>query len=175
MDKGLIHIYTGDGKGKTSAALGVIMRAYGVGYNILFAQFLKGQDTGELTTLKTLGIDVLRTESVKKFIPDMNESEKKSCANAHKICYNNVKRLVSEKDYDMLILDEVIPAINLGLIDLTDFLNFLQNKPLHTEVILTGRDAPKALMQMADYITDMHCIAHPYNDKGLPARKGIEY
>lgn len=172
--KGLIHIYTGDGKGKTTASLGLIMRATGAGMNILFTQFLKGQDTSELKTLAKLGVTVVRTEEILKFVAFMNEKEKIDCKNIHEMCYNKMKRMLLSGDYDMVILDEVMATIELNLISLEMVLELLAQKPPHVELIMTGRNAPPELVQLADYVSDIQVVKHPY-DNGIQARKGIEY
>lgn len=172
--QGLVHIYTGDGKGKTSAALGLIMRSYGNDMKVLFCQFLKGQDTCELKTLRQLGVSIIRTEEVKKFVPYMDESEKKECKNSHNVCYNNMKSKLQSGEYDIIVLDEVISAIELGLVDSQELISLIQQRPSHVEVILTGRNAPQELIDIADYVSEIKPIKHPYG-KGIFARKGIEY
>jgi cob(I)alamin adenosyltransferase len=172
--QGLVHIYTGDGKGKTSAALGLVMRSYGNDMKVLFCQFLKGQDTSELFTLNKLGISVLRTDEVKKFVPFMDENEKKNCKKSHDVCYNKMKHKMLSGEYDIVVLDEIIPATALGLVSLQDLIALLKQRPAHVEVILTGRDAPQELIEIADYVSEIRLVKHPY-EKGIQARKGIEY
>ncbi len=173
-NNGLVHIYTGDGKGKTSASLGLIMRAYGASMKILFVQFLKGQETSEIETLKKLGIKVIRTDEVLKFVPYMNEDEKIVCENSHEMCYNKASDLILWGEYDMVILDEITAAIDLSLIKLDDVIKLIKSKPRCTEIILTGRNAQPELIEIADYVSQINAIKHPY-DKGICARKGIEY
>lgn len=173
-EKGLLHIYTGDGKGKTTAALGLAVRAAGNKKRVLLTQFMKGQPTGELISLEKLGITIVRTDEVKTFVAFMSEDEKKSCENAHKMCYTKTIRLLKEEHYDMVILDEVMAAIQCNMLSLAEVLNFIKQKPVHTELILTGRDAPKELIEIADYVSEIANVKHPYS-QGINARKGIEY
>jgi len=174
MNKGLVHIYTGDGKGKTTAALGLLMRSYGADKRVLLCQFLKGQDTSELKSLEKMGIEVIRTEDVKKFVPFMDEDEKRLCKSSHEICYNKVAKLILGGEYDLVVLDESIPAMNLGLIDVGSIIKLINDKPVHTEIVLTGRDAPKELEDIADYISEINSAKHPF-EEGVTARIGIEY
>lgn len=169
--KGLVHIYTGDGKGKTTAAMGLACRAAGAGLRVLIAQFLKGRDTGELVSLKKLGIPVLRTD-VKKFIPYMSEEEKAACKVGQENCFQEVCSQMEQ--YDLVVLDEALGAATMGMLNMNALLDCVRNKPQTTELVLTGRDAPQALIDCADYVSDIHCIKHPY-EKGTPARKGIEF
>jgi cob(I)alamin adenosyltransferase len=172
MSKGLIHIYCGDGKGKTTAAIGLAVRAAGNGKRVLFVQFLKNGKTGEVEFFKTVGnIDVLRSGCSAKFTRDMTADEKKQTYKNNMGCFYNT---VQESEaYDLLIFDEMCAAYNLGLIDKRQILDFLKNKPESLEVVLTGRDPAPELLQLADYISKIEKIRHPY-DKGIKARKGIE-
>lgn len=173
-NKGLVHIYTGDGKGKTTASLGLIMRAIGSFKKVLFVQFLKGQDTGEIYTLEKLGVDTIRTQDVLKFVPFMNENEKKVCQLNHQMCYNKMKCELNSNNYDIIVLDEIIPCIDLNIFLLKDIIYLINNKPFNVELVLTGRNAPQELIEIADYVSNINCVKHPYND-GVKARKGIEY
>ena len=172
--QGLVHIYTGDGKGKTTASIGLLVRAVGSGMKTVFCQFMKGRDTGELRPLESLGVTVIRTPEVKKFIPYMNEAEKKECVKSHQLCYNKVKEMILSGEYDLIVLDEAIAASRLGMIPLEDLADTIRKRPPHLELVLTGRDVPKELEELADYISEIHAVRHPYT-KGIVARKGIEY
>ena len=173
-NKGLVHIYTGDGKGKTTAAVGLLVRAVGASRKTLFCQFLKGRDTAELSPLAQLGVTIFRTDAVKKFIWNMDEDEKKICVKSHQMCYNKMKAAVMSGQYDMAVLDEVIVAAAYGLVDQADLCRLIKAKPVHTELILTGRNAVEPLLSYADYISDIRMVKHPY-EKGIAARRGIEY
>ncbi|MFT9056488.1 MAG: cob(I)yrinic acid a,c-diamide adenosyltransferase [Ethanoligenens sp.] len=170
-EKGLIHIYTGNGKGKTTAAMGLACRAAGAGLRVLIAQFLKGRDTGELVSLKTLGIPVMRTD-VKKFIPYMDAAERANCKASQEHCFREACAQMG--NFDLVILDEIIGATAAGMIELDELLNCVKSKPSQTELVLTGRNAPQALIDCADYVSEIQCIKHPY-ENGVQARKGIEF
>lgn len=180
MDKinsqsGLIHIYTGDGKGKTTCAIGLAMRAWGRGFNILFVQFLKGSHSGELTTIEKLGerLEVRRSKEVKKFVWNMNEEELKSTKYDTKDLFDNAIKEVFKSDYDMLVLDELMGSISNKFISVEDVISFLANKPKKLEIVMTGRRAPKELIELADYVSEILPIKHPA-EKGISARKGVE-
>lgn len=172
MTSGLIHVYTGDGKGKTTAAVGLCVRAAGSGFRVLFAQFLKGRKTGELAPLEKIGVDVLRSEEIKKFIPDMTQEELEKCCAAQEDIFKKAKE--SMPDYDLVVLDEIFGAISAGMIDKEAVIELAGEKPNSTELVMTGRGAPEEIIGLADYVSEISPIKHPY-DKGINARKGIEY
>ena len=172
--RGLVHIYTGNGKGKTTASIGLVCRASGAGMKCLFCQFLKGRDTSELEPLRALGVDILRTEEVKKFIPQMDAFEKKECVQSHEVCYNKMKALALSGIYDLVVLDEVIAAAGYGFVPLADLCGFLRERPAGLEVVLTGRNAPAELLALADYVSEIQPVKHPF-EAGIAARKGIEF
>ncbi|MDL2214006.1 cob(I)yrinic acid a,c-diamide adenosyltransferase [Clostridia bacterium OttesenSCG-928-O13] len=169
---GLIHVYTGEGKGKTTAAVGLATRAAGAGKKVVFSQFMKGRDTAELKSLRALGVDVVRQTAPKKFVFQMNDGEKADYSVCQKECFADVCQKAG--GCDVLIMDEVVSAITTGMLAEKDVMAFLQQKPEGLEVVLTGRDAPKALRDIADYVTVMQAEKHPY-EKGISAREGIEY
>ena len=171
VEKGLVHIYTGNGKGKTTAAVGLACRAAGAGKRVLVAQFLKGRDTGELASLKMLGVRVLRTD-VKKFVLSMSEEEKAECKAGQEACLRAIREMAA--DYDLVILDEILGAISMEMVGLEDVVNLIRNKPEPGELVLTGRGAPEELIALADYVSDIQCVRHPY-EKGIQARRGIEF
>lgn len=171
---GLLHVYTGDGKGKTTAAVGMLIRAQGAGMRTLFCQFLKGQDTAELAPLSRLGIELLRTGEVKQFFWNMSDAEKKECVKSHQMCYNKMKAKLLSGEYDLVVLDEAIPAMELGLLPTTEVEALIRQRPAETELVFTGRNAPEWLTGLADYVSVIHAVKHPY-ERGVPARRGIEY
>jgi cob(I)alamin adenosyltransferase len=173
--KGLVHIYTGNGKGKTTAAIGLGIRAYGRGFKVLMVQFMKGRMTGEIKTLKMLEPDfrLKRGEEIKKFTWQMERNELNELSDSEQKMLEDTAGEVSDGKYQMLILDEIINSVSCGLIPAEKIVDFIKNKPDDLEVIMTGRNAPPELMEVADYITEMKEIRHPFN-KGVPARKGIE-
>lgn len=172
QNKGLIHLYTGTGKGKTTASVGLAVRATGAGKKVVFAQLMKGRDTSELTGLRELGVQVLRQNGAKKFVFQMNDEEKAAYRKTQTLCFQEA--VERAQDSDLLILDEVVSAVTTGMVAEKDLVDFLQHKPEGLEVVLTGRDAPESLRQLADYITNMQAEKHPY-EQGVPARLGIEF
>lgn len=173
---GLVHIYTGNGKGKTTAAIGLGIRAYGRGLKVLMIQFLKGGQTGEIGILEKLepNFKFKRANEIKGFFWNLNEEEIKSVKKSTDETFYYIINAVSTGEWDVLILDEVMGAISNSLIDTEDLVAFIKNKPASLEVVLTGRNAPQELVDLADYVSEIKPIKHPY-DKGIHARKGIEF
>ena len=156
-ETGLVQIYCGDGKGKTTAAIGAAVRAAGRGYRVLVARLLKTDDSGEVTGLSHVpGITVL------------------PCGRNFGLSWNMALGADGGEPYDMLVLDEAIGACNLGFVDEAGLVKALKEKPAALEVILTGRCPSEALRDQADYITEMVMRRHPY-ERGVGAREGIEY
>lgn len=171
---GLIHIYCGDGKGKTTASLGLAVRCSGHGNKVLIVQFLKSHPTGELTSLALLpNIELLRGKATKKFTFQMNDEEKAQVLQEHLQLFEKVKTKCLVEHIDLLIMDEVIGACNTGVFSLEALLDFLKGKPAEMEVVLTGRNPAPELLEMADYVSEICKRKHPY-EKGIPARTGIE-
>ncbi len=174
MDKGLIHIYCGDGKGKTTASLGLALRAAGRGFKVRIIQFLKSQDTGEIHALKKIPeITLIRSERRFKFYNQMSEQERKDCRDYQDKMLSEGLKAARSGEADLLILDEVLPSYQYHMVDREAVLSFLQNKPESLEVVLTGRDPAEELVELADYVSEMKKIKHPL-DQGIPARIGIE-
>lgn len=172
---GLIHLYTGDGKGKTTAALGLLLRAYGQGMRVALVQFQKSRDTGELHALRDLPrVTVLRqTEGMGfyKFASDSDKAEMRRQNNANMA---EAYRLIHSGGCDLLVLDEICAAYNAGALDKEFADKTISGKPPEVELILTGRDAPAHFAEAADYVTEFFKRKHPY-DNGVTARKGIEF
>ena len=167
---GKIHIYTGNGKGKTTASLGLALRAMGAGYKVYIVQFLKGQDHSELKSLKPLKLVTLKKFGQKAFIHKIGTNpDKVSAQDALKYS----KKILKSGKYDVVILDEIFLATFFKLIKVADVVKLIKNKPKNVELILTGRKASPQIIKLADYVTEMREIKHPYQ-KGLMARKGIE-
>jgi cob(I)alamin adenosyltransferase len=169
-NKGLIQVYTGDGKGKTTAALGLAVRAAGHGMRVGFTQFLKSEPCGEhLFISRYHAFDIVQIgagDSFTKPQEQLNEEAQQILAYAE-------EQMLSGR-YDLLILDEIFIAIHKGLITIQQVLDLLEKKPVSLELILTGRYAPPEIVQRADLVTEMHMIKHPFN-QGICARPGIEY
>ena len=170
----MIHLYTGDGKGKTTAALGLLVRAYGAGLSCLFVQFLKGAPTSELAVLDKLNIPYIRTDDVKKFVAFMDAEELNACRKSHKDCFKKLTGLMGRHAFDCVVLDEILDAVSLGMIQQEELLAFLDREKGRTEIVLTGRNPGDKILKLADYVTEMKKIKHPY-ERGVAARKGVEY
>ena len=177
MDKeklGLIHIYCGDGKGKTTASLGLAIRSAGAGFKVFILQFLKNWNTSELNSLELIpNIEIIRGKEGNVFTFGMTEEQKAKSKEIHLNNFSKAKEVAFNGECDILILDEVIGAYNRNLLDREDLLNFLDNKPENLEVILTGRNPADELIERADYVSEIQKIKHPFN-KGIPSRIGIE-
>ena len=169
--KGRIQVYTGDGKGKTTAALGLSLRAAGHGLKTYIGQFMKGQHYGELTALRDHPFITVEqygdTDCVRR-----EDVEPKHIEQAGRGLVKARDAMCSGK-YDILILDEVNVAIGFGLISVKEVLNMLAERPENVEVVLTGRYAPPELLDTADLVSEMKEVKH-YFQKGVPARNGIE-
>jgi len=179
LEKGLIQIYTGDGKGKTTAAFGLALRAAGQGNKVLIYQFLKppSLDIGERFALE-LGAVRIRVEAL-DIEWDMAKSfeDEKLVAQA-KVAIKEVLERIAEtgekRFYDVLILDEIVFCLSKGLAELEDIRNLIERRNPAVEIVLTGRGASSELMKLADLVTEMKNIKHPF-DKGIKARRGIEF
>lgn len=171
---GLVHIYCGDGKGKTTAAVGLAVRCAGRGNKVLLVQFLKSRDSGELYSLAKLpDIEVMRGKESKKFTFQMNEEEKHALLIEHNKMFEQVLAKIENGGYSLLILDEVIGALNAKVFEMPKLIEFLRHKPENLEVVLTGRNPAPELVEIADYVSEMRKVKHPM-DKGIMAREGIE-
>ena len=171
---GMIHIYCGDGKGKTTAATGLAIRAAGAGKNVLFIQFSKSGDSSEIKILETIPhVTICTTLNHHGLLQDLSETEHSNACLGYTQLLHDVCSKATDK-IDLLVLDEVISACNYKVIDETCLITFLKAKPSSLEVVLTGREPSKELLELADYITEMKKVRHPY-DAGTNARKGIEF
>ena len=173
MEKGFLHIYCGDGKGKTTAALGLAVRAAGSGYQVVVAQFLKSMPTGEIATLERLGIPVLRVEKTFGFTWELDDRQKEELTREH----NRLFRRAAERcagGRSLLVCDELLDAMQLGLIDAGAVMDWIRHRPDGVELVLTGRQPGEELTEMADYLSEVRKIKHPM-DMGVPARRGIEF
>ena len=171
----MLHIYTGNGKGKTTAAVGLAVRANGAGKKVYFFQFLKNGTSSEISELKKLGIETACTPDCDKFTSAMSAAELKTVTAQHNELLSRAKEAILSGKADLIVLDESIGAYNKRLLD-TDKASELIELPASSEceLVLTGREAPQELCTLADYVTEMLAHKHPYN-KGIKARKGIEY
>jgi len=172
MNKGYIQVYTGNGKGKTTAAIGLAIRAAGAGLKVLFVQFLKGRIASEHKALKKFKNKiVVRQYGKKSFIEGKPSIRDIQIANKGLL---EAQRAISGHKYDLIILDEVLLAIDLKLIKLQRIIKLLKAKPNDLELLLTGRNAPRQIIEIADLVTEMKDIKHYYDSK-VKARIGIEF
>ena len=169
---GLIHVYTGNGKGKTTAALGLALRAAGHKMNVCVIMFLKGKYLyGERCSAREVsGLEIvaygqrhlIRGTPTKKDFIEAGEA------------FEHAKSAIKSKRYDLVILDELTHVVNLGLVKLDDVMKLLREKPNNLELVITGRDSPAEILKVADYVSEIVEVKHPYR-KGIKSRKGIEY
>ncbi len=172
LDKGLVQVYTGNGKGKTSAAFGLALRAAGRGLKVYIIQFIKGGfDYGELYVVGKIPNVTLKAFGRGKFI--MDKTPAKEDVRLAEEALALAEQVVSSGDYDVVLLDEISVALSLGLIKLEPVLEFVKGKPMHVELVLTGRNAPNEIIEVADLVTEMVEQKHYYKD-GVSARKGFE-
>lgn len=172
MKAGLIHVYTGPGKGKTTAALGLGLRAVGNGFKVHMVQFMKGRRYSEID-----GIEHLKKFSVSQHGRDEfvnKEKPEQIDIDMAQEGFQYAKKIIKSNQYDIIILDEINVAVDFKLINLQDVLNLMDNKPDKLELILTGRYAHPDMIKKADLVTEMLEIKHPYQ-KGILSRKGIDF
>lgn len=175
MKKGLIIVYTGNGKGKTTAAIGSALRAVGQGLYVLMLQFIKGTwNYGEIESIKRLEPDFKIQPLGKGFIHLSSKLDNKEVIENTSQSWERAKNEVLSDKYDMIILDEINYVIDYGLLPVEEMLALLENKPNRLHVILTGRNAHKKVIEKADLVTEMKEIKHPYS-QGIKAQKGIEF
>jgi|YelNatPaOPRAMG01_1025707.scaffolds.fasta_scaffold03915_10 cob(I)alamin adenosyltransferase len=174
MQKGLVEVYTGNGKGKTTSAFGLVLRALGRGKRVIIFQFIKSSDfpSGEVIALKKAfpEVEIIQGGSG-RFIKGSPTEEDISMA---KNLYKKVVQSASSGEYDIVIVDEIFPAYNVGLITLEEILELIEKKADNTELVLTGRGAPEEVIRLSHLVTEMREIKHPYKE-GVKARMGIEY
>jgi len=167
---GLLHLYYGDGKGKTTAAMGLALRAMGSGKRVVILQFLKGGKSGEVPLLEQLGAKVYRGKAGQKFVFQMNEAEKEA---TRQLQNANLTAAMADPA-DLLILDEAGSAWELDMVDKALLQKAVLERPAEQECVLTAHAAPQWMLDAADYVTEMKCHRHPYQ-RGISARQGIEY
>jgi cob(I)alamin adenosyltransferase len=173
LENGFVQVYTGNGKGKTTAAFGLALRAIGRGLKVYIIQFIKGGfDYGELYVVDKLPNLKLKAFGRGKFVTE-KPAEKEDVKLAEE-AWALAEEVVMSGEYDIVILDEINVALNLKLIKIEKVLELIKNKPKHVELVLTGRYAPDEIIEVADLVTEMKEVKHPFN-KGYQARKGIEY
>lgn len=175
MKEGLVHIYTGDGKGKTTVCAGLSIRMAGSGARVLYSFMQKGVKSSEVKLMETLqGIDVIQICTMTKFSHLQNTEEKAEYKRQHTEGLKKIVQLCGSGLYDMVVIDEIIGAIQEGAIPLDSVIDMINNRPKGCEIVLSGRNAPPELIAIADYVSEITMIKHPFT-RGIKARKGIEY
>lgn len=173
MEQGLVQVYTGDGKGKTTAAFGLAMRAVGKGFSVFMVQFLKGRHYGELEAARLLSDRLTVVQSGLDTFVKKDEPTGEDLRLARR-GLEIAREAVMSGRYDIVILDEVSVAVHLGVLEVEDVLPLIDGRPPGVELVLTGRYAPDEFCERADIITEMKNIRHCF-DRGVPMREGIEF
>jgi cob(I)alamin adenosyltransferase len=175
LEKRLIQIYTGNGKGKTTAALGLALRASGWGLRVLFVEFLKpiSAPCGEKESAPRIGFSIRRI-SEDSFIGRISPELKKKTCDLIRKELEDIRQKMQKGEFDLYILDELVTAVSLGILPEEDVLSLMKDKPDKVELVLTGRGASEKLIEHADLVSDIRSIKHPYQ-KGIPSRQGIEF
>ncbi len=175
---GYIQVYTGNGKGKTTASLGLAMRALGRCWKVLIIMFMKGgDDYGELNSFRNLSPEIAKNLTIIQAGPDRivyQDNKTETDTNLVKEGWELAKRVIKNDEYNLVILDEANIAIDMGIIDLKEMLDVLKNKPEEMEIVLTGRNARQEIIDIAHLVSEIKPVKH-YWDTGIAARKGIEY
>ncbi len=176
MKQGLTQVYCGNGKGKTTASIGLGIRALGNNMKVIMIQFLKNKNTGECHFLETLepAFKVFHFEKERGFVWTLTEEEKVELKQEIAMAVKFAKKVMDTGECDMLILDEVLGALENGYITEEVLHEMIASKPDTVELVLTGRVLPSSFEPVVDYISEIRANKHPM-DKGIPARKGIEY
>lgn len=175
MEKGYVQVYTGDGKGKTTAALGLALRAVGRGLKVSIFQFLKSSFSGELESALGLApkLEILRFNFNEKPVWEMSGDEREVLKETTIHGFATAKIMAQEGCRDIIILDEIMGALHQGFLSVAEVCEIMQQKAPGVELILTGRDAPPQIMERADLVTEMRAVKH-YLEQGVKARDGIE-
>ena len=170
--KPLVIVYTGNGKGKTTAALGVLLRAYGRGWTSVMLSFIKSETSnyGEERAGRKLGIEMIPLGGGFTWLSKDLEKDKALAQQCWGIC----KEKIASGSYDLVILDEMTYPLNYGWLDVAEVIEVLRNRPPNLHVIITGRDAPQALINFADLVTEMREVKHPFQ-QGIKAQPGIDF
>lgn len=174
MQNSKIHIYHGDGKGKTTAAMGLAVRAVGAGCKVSVIQFLKTGDSSEIKMLQKLDIETFADYNSDKFLWSMDENELCKVKISQMNLLDTANQIATSGEYDLLVLDEILGAVEAGIIEKSALMNLISNKSEDTELVLTGRNPFEELLSAADYVSKISAEKHPF-EKGIIARKGIEF
>jgi len=174
VEKGLIIVNTGNGKGKTTAALGMVLRSLGHGYKVAIVQFIKGAWEPAEKAVFSLWQEQLEFYAMGEGFTWETQDRKRDIEKAQ-AAWQTALTFITNPDYKLVLLDEVNVALKLGYLQIDDILTGLEQKPADTHVILTGRGAPPALIERADLVTEMTLVKHPFREQGVKAQPGIEY
>jgi cob(I)alamin adenosyltransferase len=172
---GLVHIYTGTGKGKTTAAIGLCTRALGHGLKVCYVSFHKQPEKygyNEMDSLRKLGAQVINHAKGHPHLDKTLDSQK--IKEETYAGLNNIKEIIEKESFDLLVLDEIIISVRDGFLDEQELVEFIKNKPPELELVLTGRGARANIIELADYVSEINHIKHPY-DSGISSREGIEF
>ena len=174
LSRGLIQVYTGDGKGKTTCALGLALRAVGQGFKVYMVQFMKGRETGEAkAALGRLAPDMTLRYFGRPGLVNLRAPEAEDLARVRE-AWDLARQVIRAGEHDLVILDEINLALTFNLVPLTEALEMLKARPPWVEVVLTGRQAPPELVELADLVTEMRPLKH-YYEAGVKSRRGIEW
>jgi cob(I)alamin adenosyltransferase len=173
LSQGLIQVYTGDGKGKTTCALGLAFRAVGQGFKVFMVQFMKGRETGEIRAAARLAPDLTIRSFGRPGLVNLRSPAPKGLALLQE-AWDLARQVITAGDHDLVILDEINLALTFKLLPWEEVLETLRQRPPWVEIVLTGRQAPPELIDLADLATEMHPLKHYYTT-GTPARRGIEW
>ncbi len=170
MEQGLVHLYYGEGKGKTTAAMGLALRALGHGQRVCIVQFAKDGASGEVEPLRRLGATVCAGKEDPRFASQLSDEERDEL----RMRQDALLRQLATEAWDLVILDEACFAVRAGLVDEDLLMGMVRNRLAGTELVLTGRDPALWMLELADYATEMRCVRHPY-EHGICAREGVEW
>lgn len=172
---GCVHIYCGDGKGKTTAAIGLAVRAAGRGKKVLIVRFLKTDDSGEVLALRRIPeITVLPCDRAFGFVSRMTPEVREEAAGYYCGRFEEACRMAAEESYDLLVLDEMMASCRYEMVPEQAVVDFLNRRPPKLEVVMTGREPSDRLLACADYVSEIRMEKHPFT-RGIGAREGIEY
>jgi cob(I)alamin adenosyltransferase len=175
LEKGLVTVYTGAGRGKTTAALGLALRVLGWGGRVCMIQFIKGySEIGEVRFADQYGDRFEIRQFAIDLSPSIRQADVLQRREAAELALSYAETAISGGDYDLVILDEINNALHYDLISTQAVLAIVKGRPAHVELVLTGRDAPPEIIEAADYVTEMLHTKHPFQ-KGIPARRGVDY
>lgn len=174
LSRGLVQVYTGNGKGKTTASLGLALRAVGHGFKVFMLQFMKGsKEYGEIKAAEKYLPNLIIVQSgLETFVSKENPSQ--ADIDMARSGLETVKKVITEGHYDLVIMDEVNIAMDFNLVPVEEILEIIHNKPPHVELILTGRYVPEKILEAADLVSELKLVKHPFY-QGVEARRGIEF